>query len=68
MISSDMVSSALGVKVIKSSEMENAVREWNELYRNSAVWNDSRVISLCLASAISREFFVSAPSFSYDAV
>ena len=34
MISSDMVSSALGVKVIKSSEMENAVREWNELYRN----------------------------------
>ena len=56
MISSDMVSSALGVKVIKSSEMENAVREWNELYRNSAVWNDSRIISLCLASAISREF------------
>lgn len=56
MISSDMVSSALGVPVIKSSQMENAVKDWNELYRNSAVWNDSRIISLCLASAISREF------------
>ena len=56
MISSDMVSSALGVKVIKSSQMENAVKDWNELYRNSAVWNDNRIISLCLASAISREF------------
>lgn len=56
MISADMVSSALGVPVIKSSEMATAVTEWDELYRNSANWNDNRIISLCLASAISREF------------
>jgi len=56
MINSDMVSSALGVPVIKSPEMEIAVRDWNDLYRNTASWNDNRIISLCLASAISKEF------------
>ena len=56
MISADMVSSALRVPVISSPEMATAVTEWDDLYKNSANWNDKRIISLCLASAISREF------------
>ena len=56
MISADMVSTALRVQVIKNSQMEISVRKWSDLYRNSASWNNERIISLCLASAISREF------------
>lgn len=56
MISADTVSSALGVRVIKNSQMEISVRKWNDMYRNTASWNSGRIISLCLASAVSREF------------
>lgn len=56
MISAEMVSSALRVQTVSNSEMQEAVRKWSDLYRNSASWNNGRVISLCLASAISREF------------
>lgn len=56
MISAEMVSSALRVQTVSNSEMQEAVRKWSDLYRNSASWNSGRVISLCLASAISREF------------
>ena len=56
MISAEMVSSALRVQTISNSEMQEAVWKWSDLYRNSASWNNGRVISLCLASAISREF------------
>ena len=56
MISAEMVSSALRVQTVSSPEMQEAVRKWSDLYRNSASWNSGRIISLCLASAISREF------------
>lgn len=56
MISADMVSTALEVQVIKNSQMEISVRKWSDMYRNTASWNNGRIISLCLASAISREF------------
>ena len=56
MISAEMVSSALRVQTVSNPEMQEAVRKWSDLYRNSASWNSGRVISLCLASAISREF------------
>ena len=56
MISADMVSSALRVQTVNNPEMQEAIRKWNDLYRNSASWNNGRIISLCLASAISREF------------
>lgn len=56
MISADMVSTALRVQTVNNSEMQIAVRRWSDLYKNSAVWNSERIISLCLASAISREF------------
>lgn len=56
MISAEMVSTALRVPTISNSEMQEAVRKWNDLYRNSALWNNNRIISLCLASAVSREF------------
>lgn len=56
MISAEMVSSALRVRTVNNPEMQEAVRKWSDLYRNSASWNSGRIISLCLASAISREF------------
>ncbi len=56
MISAEMVSSALRVQTVNSPEMQEAIRKWSDLYRNSASWNSGRIISLCLASAISREF------------
>lgn len=56
MISAEMVSSALRVQTVNNPEMQEAVRKWSDLYRNSASWNSGRIISLCLASAISREF------------
>ncbi|MDE6833271.1 MAG: phage capsid protein [Ruminococcus sp.] len=56
MISAEMVSSALKVQTINNSEMKESVQRWSDLYKNSASWNNGRVISLCLASAISREF------------
>ncbi len=56
MISADMVSTALGVQVIKDSQIEISVRKWSDMYRNTASWNNGRIISLSLASAISREF------------
>ena len=56
MISAEMVLSALRVQTVSNPEMQEAVRKWSDLYRNSASWNNGRIISLCLASAISREF------------
>lgn len=56
MINAGMVSAALGVQVIKNPQMEISVRKWGDMYRNTASWNSGRIISLCLASAISREF------------
>ncbi len=56
MISAGMVSAALGVQVINNPQMEISVRKWGDMYRNTASWNSGRIISLCLASAISREF------------
>lgn len=56
MISADMVSTALGVQVMKNSQMEISARKWFEMYQNTASWNNQRIISLCLASAIAREF------------
>lgn len=56
MIRADMVSTALGVQVIKNSQMEISARKWCEMYQNTASWNNHRIISLCLASAIAREF------------
>lgn len=56
MISAEMVSAALRVRTVNNPEMQEAVRKWSDLYRNSASWNSGRIISLCLASAISREF------------
>ncbi len=56
MISAGMVSAALGVQIIKNPQMEISVRKWGDMYRNTASWNSGRIISLCLASAISREF------------
>ena len=56
MISADMVSTAFGVQVIKNSQMEISIQEWSNLYKNTASWNNNRIISLCLASAIAREF------------
>ena len=56
MISADMVSTALGVQGIKNSQMEISMQEWSNLYKNTASWNNNRIISLCLASAIARKF------------
>lgn len=56
MISADMISAALGVQVIKNPQMEICVQKWSDMYKSTASWNNGRIISLCLASAISREF------------
>ena len=56
MISADMVSTDLGVQVIKNPQMEICVQKWSNMYKNTASWNNGRIISLSLASAISREF------------
>ena len=56
MISAEMVSSALRVRTLRNYKMQKAIEKWSDLYKNSASWNNGRIISLCLASAISREF------------
>lgn len=55
MISRSEIEKALGIKIPVSSEMQQALELWSDMYENKAYWLKDDVISLELASEIACE-------------
>ncbi len=50
------ISKALGVQIIESSEMNDRIAVWRDVYSNKSSWVTERVEGLELASSVSTEF------------
>lgn len=55
MIQYENIEKAMGVEIAMSTEMRNAIYEWNQMYRNKAPWIGKEVKGLNLPAAIASE-------------